>query len=72
MLNGAPVLPAKMFTLVATPESTVCIVPLLSLKYMIAADPGSRPTGPLAALAHTEPSVASISCASTTNVEAPQ
>ncbi len=32
MLNGAPVLPAKMFTLVEIPESTVCSVPLVSLK----------------------------------------
>ena len=35
---------------------------------MIAASPGSRLTGLEAALAHTEPSVWAISCASTTNV----
>ena len=53
MLSGAPVFPAKMLTVVETPESIDFSVPLVNLKYMIAPSPDSRPTGPVAELAHT-------------------
>jgi len=56
MLIGAPVFPAKMLTVVETPESIDVTVPLVNLKYMIAPSPGSRPTGPFALLAHTNSS----------------